>query len=166
MVFDPISRHFPEKLIPLVILNALEGKPLPVYGKGDNVRDWLYVDDHAQALRLVLEKGKPGETYNIGGHNERTNLQVVNAICTLLDELAPRATGTYTSQVTFVQDRPGHDQRYAIDAGKIERELGWKPQETFETGLRKTVQWYLDSRDWCEQVQSGKYRRERLGALN
>lgn len=158
--------HFPEKLIPLVILNALEGKPLPVYGKGDNVRDWLYVDDHAQALRLVLEKGKPGETYNIGGHNERTNLQVVNAICTLLDELAPRATGTYASQVTFVQDRPGHDQRYAIDAGKIERELGWKPQETFESGLRKTVQWYLDNRDWCEQVQSGKYRRERLGALN
>ncbi|MBT9591765.1 MAG: dTDP-glucose 4,6-dehydratase [Thiobacillus sp.] len=158
--------HFPEKLIPLMILNALEGKPLPIYGKGDNVRDWLYVDDHARALRLVLAKGKPGETYNIGGHNERTNLQVVNAICALLDELAPRSTGTYASQFSYVQDRPGHDKRYAIDAGKIERELGWKPQETFESGLRKTVQWYLDNRDWCEQVQSGKYRRERLGALN
>jgi dTDP-glucose 4,6-dehydratase len=158
--------HFPEKLIPLVILNALEGKPLPIYGKGDNVRDWLYVDDHARALRLVLAKGTPGETYNIGGHNERTNLQVVEAICALLDELAPRDAGSYASQLTYVQDRPGHDKRYAIDAGKIERELGWKPQETFESGLRKTVQWYLDNRDWCEQVQSGKYRRERLGALN
>jgi dTDP-glucose 4,6-dehydratase len=158
--------HFPEKLIPLVILNALEGKPLPIYGKGDNVRDWLYVDDHARALRLVLEQGEPGETYNIGGHNERTNLQVVNAICALLDELAPRGEGSYASQLTYVQDRPGHDRRYAIDASKIERELGWKPQETFESGLRKTVQWYLGKRDWCEQVQSGKYRRERLGALN
>jgi len=158
--------HFPEKLIPLVILNALEGKPLPIYGKGDNVRDWLYVDDHARALRLVLAKGTPGETYNIGGHNERTNLQVVNAICALLDELVPRDAGSYASQLTYVQDRPGHDKRYAIDAGKIERELGWKPQETFESGLRKTVQWYLGNRDWCEQVQSGKYRRERLGALN
>ncbi|MHB1145435.1 MAG: dTDP-glucose 4,6-dehydratase [Thiobacillus sp.] len=158
--------HFPEKLVPLMILNALEGKPLPIYGKGDNVRDWLYVDDHARALRLVLAKGTPGETYNIGGHNERTNLQVVNAICALLDELAPRGAGTYASRLTYVQDRPGHDKRYAIDAGKIERELGWMPQETFESGLRKTVQWYLDNRDWCEQVQSGKYRRERLGALN
>jgi dTDP-glucose 4,6-dehydratase len=158
--------HFPEKLIPLMILNALEGKALPIYGKGDNVRDWLYVDDHARALRLVLAKGKPGETYNIGGHNERTNLQVVNGICALLDELAPRGTGPYASQLAYVQDRPGHDKRYAIDAGKIERELGWKPQETFESGLRKTVQWYLDNREWCEQVQSGKYRRERLGALN
>jgi len=158
--------HFPEKLIPLMILNALEGKPLPIYGKGDNVRDWLYVDDHARALRLVLEKGRPGETYNIGGHNERTNLQVVDAICALLDELAPRGTGSSASQLTYVQDRPGHDKRYAIDAGKIERELGWKPQETFESGLRKTVQWYLDNRGWCEAVQSGKYRRERLGALN
>jgi dTDP-glucose 4,6-dehydratase len=156
----------PEKLIPLMILNALEGKPLPIYGKGDNVRDWLYVDDHARALRLVLEKGEPGETYNIGGHNERTNLQVVNGICALLDELAPRGEGSYASQLTYVQDRPGHDKRYAIDAGKIERELGWKPQETFESGLRKTMQWYLHNRDWCEQVQSGKYRRERLGALN
>ena len=158
--------HFPEKLIPLMILNALEGKPLPIYGKGDNVRDWLYVDDHARALRLVLEQGRLGETYNIGGHNERTNLQVVNGICALLDELAPRGEGSYASQLAYVQDRPGHDKRYAIDAGKIERELGWKPQETFESGLRKTVQWYLDNRDWCEQVQSGKYRRERLGALN
>jgi len=158
--------HFPEKLIPLVILNALEGKPLPIYGKGDNVRDWLYVDDHARALRLVLAKGTPGETYNIGGHNERTNLQVVEAICALLDELAPRGEGNYASQLTYVQDRPGHDKRYAIDAGKIERELGWEPQETFESGLRKTVQWYLNNRDWCEQVQSGNYRRERLGALN
>jgi dTDP-glucose 4,6-dehydratase len=158
--------HFPEKLIPLMILNAVEGKPLPIYGKGDNVRDWLYVDDHARALRLVLEKGKPGETYNIGGHNERTNLQVVNAICALLDEMSPRSSGYYASQITYVQDRPGHDQRYAIDAGKIERELGWKPRETFESGLRKTVQWYLDNRNWCEQVQSGKYRGERLGALN
>jgi len=158
--------HFPEKLIPLMILNALEGKPLPIYGKGDNVRDWLYVDDHASALRLVLDQGKPGETYNIGGHNERTNLQVVNGICALLDELAPRGEGSYATQLTYVKDRPGHDKRYAIDAGKIERELGWKPQETFESGLRKTVQWYLDNRDWCEQVQSDKYRRERLGALN
>lgn len=158
--------HFPEKLIPLMILNALEGKLLPVYGKGDNVRDWLYVDDHARALRLVLAKGRPGETYNIGGHNERTNLQVVDAICVLLDELAPKAEESYASQITYVQDRPGHDRRYAIDAGKVERELGWKPQETFESGLRKTVQWYLSHRDWCEAVQSGKYRRERLGALN
>ncbi|MHB0983877.1 MAG: GDP-mannose 4,6-dehydratase, partial [Thiobacillus sp.] len=118
------------------------------------------------ALRLVLAKGTPGETYNIGGHNERTNLHVVEAICALLDELVPRDAGSYASQLTYVQDRPGHDKRYAIDAGKIERELGWKPQETFESGLRKTVQWYLDNRGWCEQVQSGKYRRERLGALN
>jgi dTDP-glucose 4,6-dehydratase len=155
--------HFPEKLIPLMILNALEGKPLPVYGKGDNVRDWLYVDDHARALRLVLKQGKPGETYNIGGHNERTNLQVVEAVCSVLDELSPRPERRYKSLVTYVQDRPGHDQRYAIDAGKIERELRWVPQETFESGLRKTVLWYLDNRDWCERVQSGKYRRERLG---
>lgn len=158
--------HFPEKLIPLMILNALEGKPLPIYGKGDNVRDWLYVDDHARALRLALKQGRPGETYNIGGHNERTNLQVVEAICVLLDELAPRGEGSYAAQITYVQDRPGHDKRYAIDAGKIERELGWKPEETFESGLRKTIAWYLDNRDWCERVQSGKYRRERLGALN
>jgi dTDP-glucose 4,6-dehydratase len=156
--------HFPEKLIPLVILNAKSGKPLPVYGKGDNVRDWLFVDDHARALRLVLEKGVPGETYNIGGHNERTNLQVVRDICRLLDELTPGSPHVpHDRLITFVADRPGHDKRYAIDAGKIERELGWKPRETFETGLRKTVAWYLDNEEWCLDVQSGGYRQERLG---
>ncbi|HEY0720128.1 MAG TPA: dTDP-glucose 4,6-dehydratase [Gammaproteobacteria bacterium] len=151
--------HFPEKLIPLMILNALAGKPLPIYGKGDNVRDWLYVDDHARALRLVLEKGRLGETYNIGGHNERTNLQVVHAICALLDEMVPgSAHKPHTNLITYVKDRPGHDQRYAIDAGKIERELGWRPQETFESGLRKTVQWYLDNGEWVQGVTSGAYR--------
>ena len=156
--------HFPEKLIPLVIIKALQGEPLPVYGKGDNIRDWLYVEDHARALRLVLAKGHVGETYNIGGHNERTNLQVVEMICALLDELAPDARFTpRTSLISFVADRPGHDKRYAIDAGKIARELGWKPQETFESGLRKTVQWYLDNRIWWERVLSGAYRGERLG---
>ena len=156
--------HFPEKLIPLVILNAVAGKPLPVYGKGDNIRDWLFVDDHARALRLVLERGKPGETYNIGGHNERTNLDVVQGICRLLDELRPDSPHVPHEQlITFVADRPGHDQRYAIDAGKIERELGWTPAETFETGLRRTVAWYLDNSEWCRNVQSGGYRQERLG---
>ena len=156
--------HFPEKLIPLVILNAKAGKPLPIYGKGDNIRDWLFVDDHARALRLVLEKGKPGETYNIGGHNERTNLEVVQAICTLLDELTPESPHVPHSQlITFVADRPGHDQRYAIDAGKIERELGWTPAETFETGLKRTVAWYLENEGWCRNVQSGGYLQERLG---
>lgn len=151
--------HFPEKLIPLMILNALAGKPLPIYGKGDNVRDWLYVDDHARALRLVLEKGRLGETYNIGGHNERTNLQVVHAICTLLDEMVPgSAHKPHANLITYVKDRPGHDQRYAIDASKIERELGWRPQETFESGLRKTVQWYLDNSEWVKGVTSGAYR--------
>ncbi|HEY0635398.1 MAG TPA: dTDP-glucose 4,6-dehydratase, partial [Gammaproteobacteria bacterium] len=151
--------HFPEKLIPLMILNALAGKPLPIYGKGDNVRDWLYVDDHARALRLVLEKGRLGETYNIGGHNERTNLQVVHALCALLDEMVPgSAHKPHTSLITYVKDRPGHDQRYAIDASKIERELGWRPQETFESGLRKTVQWYLDNSEWVQGVTSGAYR--------
>jgi len=151
--------HFPEKLIPLMILNALAGKPLPIYGKGDNVRDWLYVDDHARALRLVLEKGRLGETYNIGGHNERTNLQVVHAICDLLDEMVPNsAHKPHASLITYVKDRPGHDQRYAIDASKIERELGWRPQETFESGLRKTVQWYLDNSEWVKGVTSGAYR--------
>ncbi len=151
--------HFPEKLIPLMILNALAGKPLPIYGKGDNVRDWLYVDDHARALRLVLEKGRLGETYNIGGHNERTNLQVVHALCALLDEMVPgSAYKPHTSLITYVKDRPGHDQRYAIDASKIERELGWRPQETFESGLRKTVQWYLDNSEWVQGVTSGAYR--------
>ena len=156
--------HFPEKLIPLVLLNAKAGKPLPVYGKGDNIRDWLYVDDHARALRLVLERGKPGETYNIGGHNERTNLEVVKGICRLLDEMVPDSPHVPHEQlITFVADRPGHDQRYAIDAGKIERELGWTPAETFETGLKRTVAWYLANDEWCRNVQSGGYRQERLG---
>ncbi|MGE8504103.1 MAG: dTDP-glucose 4,6-dehydratase [Pseudomonas sp.] len=160
--------HFPEKLIPLMILNALAGKPLPVYGNGQQVRDWLYVEDHARALLKVVSKGKVGETYNIGGHNEQKNLDVVRAICTLLEELAPqKPTGIsrYEELITYVQDRPGHDLRYAIDASKIERELGWVPQETFETGLRKTVQWYLENLDWCRRVQDGSYQGQRLGAL-
>ncbi len=156
--------QFPEKLIPLVILNALEGKPLPVYGKGENVRDWLYVEDHARALCLVLEKGRVGEVYNIGGHNEQKNLDVVHAICGLLDELLPKSKfAPHRKLINFVQDRPGHDQRYAIDATKIQRELDWTPQETFASGLRKTVQWYLENRDWCKHVQDGSYQRERLG---
>jgi len=156
--------HFPEKLVPLVILNAKAGKPLPIYGKGDNVRDWLFVDDHARALRLVLEQGKVGETYNIGGHNERTNLEVVRTICSLLDEMVPDSPhAPHAKLITFVADRPGHDRRYAIDAGKIGRELGWKPAETFETGLRRTVAWYLANDAWCRNVQSGGYRQERLG---
>ena len=151
--------QFPEKLIPLMILNAVDGKSLPIYGKGDNVRDWLYVDDHARALCLVFERGLPGETYNIGGHNEMTNLQVVDTLCTLLDELKPRSDGrSYREQKISVTDRPGHDKRYAIDAGKIERELGWKPLETFETGIRKTVQWYLENQLWIANVLSGEYR--------
>lgn len=149
--------HFPEKLIPLMILNAVNDKPLPIYGKGDNIRDWLYVDDHARALRLVLEKGRLGETYNIGGWNEKTNLEVVQAICALLDELHPQGA-PHARLISYVQDRPGHDQRYAIDANKIERELGWKPQETFESGLRKTVQWYLANQDWVRGVTSGEYQ--------
>ena len=158
--------HFPEKLIPLVILNALAGKPLPVYGNGLQVRDWLFVDDHARALLKVVTEGQVGETYNIGGHNEQTNLDVVRSICALLEELAPQhPTGVahYADLITFVQDRPGHDLRYAIDAGKIERELGWTPEETFHTGLRKTVQWYLDHLDWCRHVQDGSYQGQRLG---
>jgi dTDP-glucose 4,6-dehydratase len=157
--------HFPEKLIPLVILNALDGKPLPVYGNGQQVRDWLYVEDHARALLKVVSEGKIGETYNIGGHNEQKNLHVVESICALLDELAPRQSGSYKEQISFVSDRPGHDLRYAIDASKIERELGWKPTETFASGLRKTVLWYMDNLDWCRRVQDGSYQRERLGAL-
>ena len=149
--------HFPEKLIPLVILNAVNGKPLPIYGKGDNIRDWLYVDDHARALRLVLEKGRIGETYNIGGWNEKTNLEVVHAICAILDELHPQGA-PHTSLITYVRDRPGHDRRYAIDASKIANELGWKPQETFETGLRKTVEWYLANTGWVKAVISGEYQ--------
>jgi dTDP-glucose 4,6-dehydratase len=156
--------HFPEKLIPLVILNALEGKPLPVYGRGENVRDWLFVDDHAEALILVADKGRPGENYNIGGWNERTNIDVVRAICSLVDEMAPAAAvGPREKLITYVSDRPGHDLRYAIDARKIERELGWRPAETFESGLRKTVHWYLGNRAWWERVRSGIYRGERLG---
>ena len=156
--------HFPEKLIPLVILNALDGKPLPVYGNGQQVRDWLYVEDHARALLKVVTEGKVGETYNIGGHNEQKNLHVVESICALLDELAPRQSGSYKEQISFVSDRPGHDLRYAIDASKIEHELGWTPRETFASGLRKTVQWYLENLDWCRRVQDGSYQRERLGA--
>ncbi len=149
--------HFPEKLIPLVILNAVNGKPLPIYGKGDNIRDWLYVEDHARALYLVMNKGELGETYNIGGWNEKTNLEVVLAICKILDELRPQ-NAPHANLITYVKDRPGHDQRYAIDASKIERDLGWKPQETFETGLRKTVEWYLSNTAWVENVTSGDYR--------
>jgi dTDP-glucose 4,6-dehydratase len=156
--------QFPEKLIPLVTLNALEGKPLPVYGDGSQVRDWLHVDDHARALRLVLEQGKTGETYNIGGHNEKTNLDVVKTICGLLDELVPESPHKHhASLIKFVADRPGHDVRYAIDADKIEKELGWVPQETFESGIEKTIRWYLDNREWCRHVQDGSYQRERLG---
>jgi dTDP-glucose 4,6-dehydratase len=156
--------HFPEKLIPLTILNALEGKPLPVYGKGENVRDWLYVDDHAEALIIVAEQGKVGESYNIGGWNERANIDVVRAVCALVDELAPdKSIGRREELITFVTDRPGHDLRYAIDAGKIERELGWRPAETFDSGLRKTVAWYIDNRAWWQRVRSGVYRGERLG---
>jgi dTDP-glucose 4,6-dehydratase len=151
--------HFPEKLIPLVILNALNGKPLPIYGDGQQVRDWLYVGDHCSAIREVLANGRLGETYNIGGWNEKANLDVVKTICSILDELKPRIDGKqYADQITFVKDRPGHDRRYAIDASKVERELGWKPAETFETGIRKTVQWYLDNPQWVDGVVSGSYR--------
>jgi len=151
--------HFPEKLIPLVILNALNNKPLPIYGDGLQVRDWLYVGDHCSAIREVLVKGKLGETYNIGGWNEKANIDVVKTICRILDELKPRGDGkTYAEQITFVKDRPGHDRRYAIDASKLERELGWRPAETFDTGIRKTVQWYLDNPVWIEGVVSGSYR--------
>ncbi len=158
--------HFPEKLIPLVILNALDGKPLPVYGDGKQIRDWLFVDDHARALLTVVETGKIGETYNIGGHNEKENIAVVRTICNILEELhpmKPNGITNYQDLITFVKDRPGHDLRYAINAGKIADELGWIPKETFETGLKKTVQWYLDNMDWCRHVQDGSYRRERLG---
>jgi dTDP-glucose 4,6-dehydratase len=154
--------HFPEKLIPLVILNALEGKSLPVYGKGDQIRDWLYVEDHARALYKVVTEGKVGETYNIGGHNEKQNLEVVQTICSILDELRPKSC-SYLEQIAFVRDRPGHDRRYAIDASKIANDLGWQPQETFASGLRKTVQWYLDNSDWWLRVQDGSYQGQRLG---
>lgn len=152
--------HFPEKLIPLMIVNALAGKPLPVYGDGMQVRDWLYVKDHCSAIRCVLKGGRLGETYNVGGWNEQPNIEIVRIVCSLLDELRPRADGaSYTTQITYVKDRPGHDRRYAIDARKIERELGWKPAETFATGIRKTVQWYLEHPGWVERVQSGAYRQ-------
>ena len=151
--------HFPEKLIPLMIVNALAGKPLPIYGDGQQIRDWLYVRDHCSAIRRVLEAGKVGETYNVGGWSEKANIDIVKTVCALLDELRPRADGkSYAEQITFVTDRPGHDRRYAIDARKLERELGWKPAETFETGIRKTVQWYLDHPEWVANVQSGSYR--------
>lgn len=157
--------HFPEKLIPLVILNALEGKSLPVYGKGDQIRDWLYVEDHARALYKVVTEGVIGETYNIGGHNEKQNLEVVQTICAILDQLIPK-DAPYAEQITYVTDRPGHDRRYAIDSSKMCKELNWLPEETFETGLRKTVQWYLDNQVWSQRVQDGSYHRERLGVIN
>ncbi|RQR58346.1 dTDP-glucose 4,6-dehydratase [Burkholderia sp. Bp9125] len=151
--------QFPEKLIPLMIANALAGKPLPIYGDGQNVRDWLYVGDHCSAIREVLARGIPGETYNIGGWNEKKNLDVVHTLCDLLDKARPKAAGSYRDQITYVKDRPGHDRRYAIDARKLERELGWKPAETFETGLAKTVDWYLDNQAWADEVASGEYRK-------
>jgi dTDP-glucose 4,6-dehydratase len=164
--------HFPEKLIPLMIVNALAGKPLPVYGDGLNVRDWLYVKDHCAAIREVLARGRVGETYNIGGWNEKTNIDIVTTICALLDEFKPDPAGGYSRLISYVKDRPGHDRRYAIDARKLERELGWRPAETFESGIRKTVRWYLDHPDWVAHVQSGAYRSwiaknysERVGSV-
>ncbi len=159
--------HFPEKLIPLVILNALDGKPLPIYGKGDQIRDWLFVEDHARALYKVVTEGVVGETYNIGGHNEKPNLEVVETICKILDQLKPQQNQQpYATLITFVQDRPGHDLRYAIDASKIAKELAWTPEETFETGIQKTVEWYLNNLAWCRRVQDGSYQGERLGVSN
>jgi dTDP-glucose 4,6-dehydratase len=155
--------HFPEKLIPLVIINAIEGRPLPVYGRGENIRDWLYVNDHAAALMLVAREGRVGESYNVGGRNEKQNIEVVETICDILDEIRPDPGGSYRRLIAFVEDRPGHDRRYAIDCSKIERDLGWRPKETFETGLRKTVEWYLENPDWWQAIRSGKYRGERLG---
>jgi dTDP-glucose 4,6-dehydratase len=151
--------QFPEKLIPLMILNARDGKPLPVYGDGQNVRDWIYVADHCAAVALVLARGVPGETYNIGGWNEKPNLEIVHAVCDIVDEMAPRAGGSRRELITFVKDRPGHDRRYAMDARKIERELGWRPKETFETGIRKTIRWYLENKEWVQDVTSGSYRQ-------
>ena len=151
--------HFPEKLIPLCILNALKGKPLPIYGDGQQIRDWLYVKDHCRAIRLILEKGRLGETYNVGGWNEKTNFEVVETLCRILDELKPKTDGSsYATQISYVKDRPGHDRRYAIDATKLERDLQWKPQETFDTGIRKTIQWYLDNQVWVDHVVSGDYK--------
>jgi dTDP-glucose 4,6-dehydratase len=156
--------HFPEKLIPLTILNALEGKKLPVYGDGSNIRDWLFVEDHARALHLIVTHGRVGEKYNVGGASERSNIDVVKRICALMDRLSP-AGGPHERLISFVEDRPGHDRRYAIDASKVERELGWRARETFETGLEKTVRWYLDRRDWWTPLRDGVYRGERLGLL-
>ncbi len=158
--------QFPEKLIPLIIINAIDERPLPVYGKGENIRDWLFVDDHAKALMLVARAGKIGECYNVGGRNEKRNIEVVRMICDILDEVAPRHRGSYRELITFVEDRPGHDLRYAIDCSKIERELGWRPTETFETGLRKTVHWYIENPAWWQAIRSGKYRGERLGRID
>jgi dTDP-glucose 4,6-dehydratase len=156
--------HFPEKLIPLSIINAIEGKPMPVYGKGENIRDWLYVDDHAAALILIAQVGVAGQSYNVGGNNEQRNLDVVHAICDLMNEFLPRSE-SYSDLITYVADRPGHDLRYAIDSQKIQKELGWRPVEKFETGLRKTVKWYLDNRDWWSAVRDGTYRGQRLGLI-
>jgi dTDP-glucose 4,6-dehydratase len=159
--------HFPEKLIPLIIIRALNGEPLPVYGDGSNVRDWLFVDDHARALQAVFERGRPGQTYNVGGNAERRNIEVVKAICASLDRKRPRADGKlYADQITFVADRPGHDARYAIDAGKIRDELGWEPSVTFETGIEQTVDWYLNNRDWWQAILDKRYKTERLGVAN
>jgi dTDP-glucose 4,6-dehydratase len=159
--------HFPEKLFPLVILNALDGRPLPIYGDGQQVRDWLYVEDHCRAIALVLQKGRTGETYNVGGLNERANLDAVNLICKLLDARSPRKDGkSYAEQITFVKDRPGHDRRYAINCSKLQKELGWSPKESFETGLAKTVDWFVSNRAWCDAITSGKYARERLGTAS
>ena len=159
--------QFPEKLIPLVINRAIRGEELPVYGDGKNVRDWLYVEDHCEALKLVLDKGKPGETYNIGGGSEKTNIEIVETLCRILDELQPREDGkSYQEQITFVSDRPGHDRRYAIDFSRIEKELGWKPKNTFASGIQRTVLWNLENQDWVENVLSGNYRMERLGSIN
>ncbi len=155
--------QFPEKLIPVIIFNALNGKPLPVYGDGSNIRDWLFVTDHCEGIYQVIQSGRPGETYNIGGHNEKTNLQVVNTICNLVEEFRPKTQGSYKDQITFVDDRPGHDQRYAIDASKIQKELKWQPEETFESGMRKTVEWYLENTEWVENILSGGYSLERIG---
>ncbi|HET53997.1 MAG TPA: dTDP-glucose 4,6-dehydratase [Ignavibacteria bacterium] len=157
--------QFPEKLIPVVILNAINGKDIPIYGKGDNVRDWLYVEDHATALYLVLSEGEVGQTYNIGGKNEIKNIDIVHTICSILDELKPKSTGSYSDQIKFVQDRPGHDKRYAIDPTKIENELGFKPAHNFTEGIRKTVEWYLNNLDWCDAVMENKYKLERLGTI-
>ena len=160
------SYQFPEKLVPLMIINCLQGNPLPVYGKGENVRDWLFVGDHCDAIHMVLAKGEMGETYNIGGNNEIKNIDVVTIICSLLDEISPREDGSsYSDLITFVKDRPGHDFRYAIDAGKIQNDLGWSPNESFETGIRKTIHWYLDNQNWWKAIQDNNYRQERLGVI-